>query len=857
MRRKKLLRQVAAAAVALSMAVSLSAPAFAATFDLSNGGLVITADKSGITVTQDGQTGSTSVSYDDTIEIKGSYSSPNGAALTAEENQQDENQPVTPAKAPAKEETSEETPKETQEAEDAPAAEKKQEQKDAEAPADPEQKTETENKDKNNDPADEKEQKQEPKTEDEGQPKPEVKDTKDEEQPKTEANASAEATVSASNDDSNGPRKAPAYEDRMGEDSDDYGYNSGLCAGIVQIINNTAKKIKVSLSNAHIDLPTAADTSARGQAAIDVQGSGEVELKFSGSNTLTGSGQSAGIQKNDKTQDGKENTGTLTITADSQSDTLDVKVDKNALGQDYQGAAIGGHGKKISGGYAGYGTKNIVIEGNGTVNTNAQIGSGYRGGAATGIKIQGNAVVNVENYGIGGYGLPSWATEKPGGETDVTITGNANVTVKNGTIGSGVRTGDVCGNAKIEISENAVVNVEGGDNAAAIGSGAGGDANVTITGNAKVTAVQKSKWYGGGAGIGGGANGKGHVTIGGKAQVKATGSAEKHGGSGAYGAGAAIGDGGTTGKKGTDPVQNGENKFETDEGIQDGAEVEMTNIGHNGSNKVTQIRQNGQWVTDGKTEQPTEKCNHSQGEYAAETTVYPNCTQTGSQTYRCKSCGEVVETKTLDATPDSYWSHSWQEIKVPATCTEDGYKVEKCSRCGQEYGGHTDIVNALGHQFVETVVAPTCTESGYTVKKCTRCDEEEGERTDFVAPLGHEYKNGVCIRCGAPEPQENGSAAPNYTVTGAETYETSVVDGRYIIAVPSEDAALNAVLGDLRAIKAQGADVVVFRTRSRESSLVIDEMLAMGTDVTPFVLAHNGGEAQLTINGAAHNELIH
>ena len=166
----------------------------------------------------------------------------------------------------------------------------------------------------------------------------------------------------------------------------------------------------------------------------------------------------------------------------------------------------------------------------------------------------------------------------------------------------------------------------------------------------------------------------------------------------------------------------------------------------------------------------------------------------------------------------------------------------------------------LGHQFVETTVAPTCTESGYTVSKCTRCGEEEGERTNLVAPLGHEYKNGVCIRCGAPEPQENGgssSAAPNYTVTGAETYETSVVDGRYIIAVPSEDAALNAVLGDLRAIKAQGADVVVFRTRSRESSLVIDEMLAMGPDATPFVLTHNGGEAQLTINGAAHNELIH
>ena len=853
MRRKKLLRQIAAAAVALSMAVSLSAPAFAAvvTFNLSNGGLVITANDDGITVEQDDGTSST-IGKDEEIVITGSYSSANGAMQTAEENQQEENQPVTPAKAPAKEETSG--------TENAPAAEKKQEQKDTEAPADPEQKTETENKDNNSDPADKEKKEQnapangelnasagegqEPKAEDEGQPKQEAK-------------ASAEATASASDDASNGPRKASAYEDRMGEDSHDYGYNSGLRAGIVQIINNTAKKIKVSLSNAHIDLPTAADTSARGQAAIDVQG-GDVELKFSGKNTLTGSGGSAGIQKNDKTQDGKENTGTLTITADSKSDTLNVKVDEFALGQDNQGAAIGGGGRKTDGEYGGYGTKNIVIEGNGTVNTNAQIGSGFRGGAATGIVIQGNAVVNVGDGGIGGIGLPEWyGTEKPG-ETDVTITGNANVTVKNGTIGSGVRRGEVCGNAKINISGNAEVNVEGGDNAAAIGSGAGGDADVTITGNAKVTAVQKSDWYGGGAGIGGGANGKGHVTIGGKAQVKATGSAEKHDGGGAYGAGAAIGDGGTTGKKGTDTVQNGENQFSTDkDSIQDGAKVEMTNIGRNGPNTVTQTRQDNQWVTNGDTEQTPEKCKHSKGEYAAEH-VYPNCTETGSQTYRCISCGEITRVETLAVNPSR---HNYVWVKFPATCTKDGYSVYTCSRCGKpQTGNHAYIVKAPGHKPVEITVAPTCTESGYTVQKCSVCGEETGERTNLVAPLGHEYKNGVCIRCGAPEPQENGgssSAAPNYTVTGAETYETSVVDGRYIIAVPSEDAALSAVLGDLRAIKAQGADVVVFRTRSRESSLVIDEMLAMGPDVTPFVLAHNGGEAQLTINGAVHNELIH
>lgn len=839
MRRKKLLRQVAAAAVALSMAASLSAPAFAATvtFNLSDGGLVIKADeKSGITVTQDGKAEST-IGKDDEIVITGTYNSAGGAMQTAEENQQEENQPVTPAKAPAKEETPE--------AEDAPAAEKKQEQKDTEAPADPEQNTETENKDNNSDPADEEKKEQnapangelnasagegqESKAEDEGQPKL-----------KTEAKASAEATASASDDASNGSRKAPARSSGEGERT-----------SIIQIINNTAKKIKVSLSNAHIDLLTAADTSARGQAAIDVQG-GDVELKFSGSNTLTGSGGSAGIQKNDKTQDGKDNTGTLTITADNKSDTLDVKVDEFSLGQDNQGAAIGGGGRKTDGKYGGYGTKNIVIQGNGTVNTNAQIGSGFRGGAATGIVIQGNAVVNVGDGGIGGIGLPEWyGTEKPG-ETDVTITGNANVTVKNGTIGSGVRRGEVCGNAKIEISGNAVVNVEGGGSAAVIGSGAGGDANVTITGNANVTAVQNStEYYGGGAGIGGGANGKGHVTIGGKAQVKATGSAEHYDQYHRYGAGAAIGDGGTTaGSSGS--VQNGENKFTTDKGIQDGAKVEMTNIGHNGSNTVTQIRQDNKWVTNG--EQTTEKCKHS-NTYAAEK-VSPTCTEKGSQTYRCSSCGEI--TKVVELAPDSgIWSHDRQTVTVQPTCTEDGYKVTKCGRCGKELGQHYSIVKALGHQYVETTVDPTCTESGYTVKKCTRCGEEEGERTNLVAPLGHEYKNGVCIRCGAPEPQENGSAAPAYTVTGAETYETSVVDGRYIIAVPSEDAALNAVLGDLRAIKAQGADVVVFRTRSRESSLVIDEMLAMGTDVTPFVLTHSGGEAQLTINGAAHNELIH
>ena len=470
-------------------------------------------------------------------------------------------------------------------------------------------------------------------------------------------------------------------------------------------------------------------------AAIDIQGSGDVKIKVEGNNTLNGSGNSAGIQKNDDVSTGK-----LTITAENKDQTLNVNAD-------VRGAAIGGSGWGWNeGSNSQHGTKNIEING-GTVNTQGRIGSGYKGGAAENIVITGDAVVNA-NGGIGG-GTDEGYKGNEGRQTSITISGNAQV------------------NATYKVDTGSDYGYKygfGGSDAglAVIGGGVGSSskkshAKVTIQGNAQVTAENRA--YGGGAGIGGGANGTGEVIIGGKAQVKATGSAEHHGSWENNGAGAAIGDGGTTaGSSGS--VQNGENKFTTDkESIQDGAKVEMTNIGHNGPNTVTQTYKNGEW-------------------------------------------------------------HDYQTVTVPATCTESGYTVSKCIRCGKETGEHTNI----------------------------------------VAPLGHEYKNGVCIRCGAPEPQENGgssSAAPNYTVTGAETYETSVVDGRYIIAVPSEDAALNAVLGDLRAIKAQGADVVVFRTRSRESSLVIDEMLAMGTDVTPFVLAHNGGEARLTINGAAHNELIH
>lgn len=848
MRRKKLLRQVAAAAVALSMAASLSAPAFAAEFNLANGGLVITANDSGITVKQDGQK-ETTIGKDDEIVITGTYSSPNGAPLTAEENQQDENQPVTPAKAPAKEETSEETPKETQEAEDAPAAEEKQ--KDTEDPADPEQKTETENKDKNNDPADEEKKEQNASAEGEEQPKPKA-------EAKAEAKASAEATASASDDTSantsNGPRKASARSSGEGERS-----SEGERRGIIQIFANTLVKLK--LKDATIDQPHASDTTTRGMAAIDIQGSGDVRITVKGDNLLTSNYNNAAIQKNDNTSTGK-----LTITAQDTDQKLTLKGYDN-------GAAIGGRNHSYNHYEDAAGTKDIEIN-NGTVVVDGDFGS--KEGNATGIKITGDAVVDVTGDICGGYKNYNDDSECT---TEIEISGKAQVNVKkidNNGYSWGGNIGQLSGkNEKITISDNAKVNTEGciggsnedygskngviniSDNATVKAQEGitGRNSTVNISGNANVTVGEGQ--------IGGGSQStSGGVTISDNAQVNGE----------FYGIECNLTLKDQAKIEGECTI-NG-NKFNKDQ-ASDGAVLDARIYYQLGSmpDHTRQFKENGEWKD--VSDRLYGNCNHAEGKTYLSETIPSTCSTPGEKIYRCFYCGSVAKTEPVACLP-----HTWVKGETVApTCTQKGYTVYECSVCHTtENRNPTDVID---HTWVKgETVEPTCVAGGYTVYECSVChatkrdDETEPtgihtytEPVETVAPTYTEmgYTVYKCQTCDATEQRdwvpmlerESTNGAPNYTVTGAETYETSVVDGRYIIAVPSEDAALNAVLGDLRAIKAQGADVVVFRTRSRESSLVINEMLAMGTDVTPFVLAHNGGEAQLTINGAVHNELIH
>ena len=165
-----------------------------------------------------------------------------------------------------------------------------------------------------------------------------------------------------------------------------------------------------------------------------------------------------------------------------------------------------------------------------------------------------------------------------------------------------------------------------------------------------------------------------------------------------------------------------------------------------------------------------------------------------------------------------------------------------------------------GHSYELTAtVEPTCTTPGKRVYTCTTHEGETYEET--IDALGHEFVNGVCTRCGAPEQaaveSNGGSSAVTLTVTGAGAYETSIADGRYTVAVPAETAVLSGCLSNLKELKAQGADTIVFRTQLRETALNIDRMLSLGVDDTLFTLTHSGESAELTVGGVAHNELLH
>ena len=313
---------------------------------------------------------------------------------------------------------------------------------------------------------------------------------------------------------------APAAAPAASTPQNDKG--NGFWGNTITVINKAATALKLTLKDVKIDVSDTGnplDDDDKGNAALSVQGEGDVEIELDGKNELKSGAHRAGLEKTSK--------GTLTLKDDKKDDNKKAGSLK-ATGGKY-GAGIGG-GRYHDGEY-------ITITG-GRVNATggeeggAGIGGGYDGNSKN-ITITGgtvNATGGENGAGIGGGDYGS-------GE-NITITGGT-VTARGGEASAGIG-GGRCNDGKNITITGGTVTADGNDLGAGIGGGAEGSGeDITITGG-RVNATGGKN----GAGIGGGINGSGiNVTVSGAAQVTAT--ASKSDDWDSADTGATIGNGGS------------------------------------------------------------------------------------------------------------------------------------------------------------------------------------------------------------------------------------------------------------------------------------------------------------------------
>ena len=149
----------------------------------------------------------------------------------------------------------------------------------------------------------------------------------------------------------------------------------------------------------------------------------------------------------------------------------------------------------------------------------------------------------------------------------------------------------------------------------------------------------------------------------------------------------------------------------------------------------------------------------------------PTCTEAGHTAGTCCSrCGKIMSGMAEIAALGHDFG-AWKQTKAP-TCTEKGTETRTCTRCNAFE--IRDVV-PTGHHYTAAVTAPTCTAQGYTTHTCTCGDSYVDSYTNA---LGHSYKNGVCTRCGAKNP--NYVAAPVLKITtsaGKPQISWNAVDG--------------------------------------------------------------------------------
>ena len=506
MRKNNTFRRAAALVAALSITVSLAAPAFAGTYYIDDGDITIIKNENGSqTIKQQGKEDCTDQVGDETIitthkkaittlesDLEGPAAEDSGFGPVVEDNYQ----PAPPAQPEDAEEPKDDDQPEDDDQKNAEESENDEEQKDADRQENTDRKESAE--------------------------EPEDADRKE--------SAGQQAQLQ---------QAAPAAAPAASTPQNDKG--NGFWGNTITVINKAATALKLTLKDVKIDVSDTgkntgyAWTSDEGKAALSVQGNGNVEIELDGNNELKSGPHRAGLEKNTSTS-----TGTLTLKDDNQE-----AGSLTATGGDW-GAGIGngGHycnsdnrsgenititggtvnatggwgGAGIGGGYYGSG-KNITIKGGTVTATGGEDGAGIGGGYYYGGGYYGNGYYgNGENIkitdgtvnatgGWGGAGIGGGGGGAGGNGKNITIIGGT-VTAGGGYRGAGIG-GGISGSGEDITITGGTVNADGGDNGAGIGGGAtGSGSNVTVSGAAQVTATagKSNGYYGAGATIGDGGN---------------------------------------------------------------------------------------------------------------------------------------------------------------------------------------------------------------------------------------------------------------------------------------------------------------------------------------------------------------
>lgn len=694
---------------------------------------------------------------------------------------------------------------------------------------------------------------------------------------------------------------------------------------VIKIINKVAgaeNALNITLDNAKIESDS--------KAAMKISGEGDVNIELNGSNVLTSGKCHAGLEKNDydyDSDDRKDSDGRLTIRDDLRNDGTaktdeEKKAEEDAVAAGERGDAVkdvgsltatGGSrgGAGIGGGsetyYAGdKSTSSIVINGGKITATGGEDAAGIGGGGcggqggsvnrkdpddrsqtitinggnidATGIgggafynnwggsgavTINGGHIRSIRSRANRGAGIGGGWGGQFGADGDVLITGGVIEAEgfggagiggggSDGTFNAGYRGGD----AKVKIrGKNTVIKKAEGNLGAGIGGGGasgpdrdpyrGGSAEIEITDGAT---VKEAVGGNGGAGIGSGA-GRGyedydynkmhtHVTI-----KNATVEVAKSGSPSKYKTyGAGIGCGGTRGDR-----WNGENVIRIINSV-----IGRFQLDANGNCKKDE---NGNYLLEDGTgalgTHGSEGIGRGSNEYGN-----PSDERYGKNDVIIDNSWVPDET---GKTMEQKFNHDGHDTVTPATCTEAGEKVWECSRCGMK---KTEKIPALGHAWGDwTVTTPaTCTNEGVETRICNRDPSHVETRT--IPTTGHNWvDNGngthTCTNCGATEAfgalelRVVDAEGMNKSFTVSQNGTLRTYTGAY------DTATLTGDLNTLRYLQDHGAQTIQFVTNGQTSSFDINDLLAQGSGSEVFYLTHRGTEEPtLLLVEADHSELV-